>query len=56
MSRHRGLPFKVALLVSVATGCNTARYGPRYNERLPQVQQIAIVPMSVSLNSGWLRK
>lgn len=39
------------VFIAAATGCNTARYGPRYNERLPQIQQIAIVPMSVSVQS-----
>lgn len=39
------------LLVVVVTGCNNSRYGVMYDERLPGIERVAIVPAAIEVLS-----
>lgn len=41
----------VVVAAVLTVGCNHSRYGVRYDQRLPQLQRIAVVSTGVQVNS-----
>jgi len=41
----------LALLVFLLAGCNSARYSVSYNRVLPNIETVAILPVSVDVKS-----
>ncbi|MBI5763672.1 MAG: hypothetical protein HZA51_09135 [Planctomycetes bacterium] len=35
----------------LAVGCNNSRYGVRYDQRLPEIKQVAVIPASIEVSS-----
>lgn len=55
MPPHRFPPLILVGVLAIVTGCNTSRYGARYDECLPQIKAVAVVPLEIqvlSLHTG----